>query len=608
MATATTRSRAAPRASTRSAVTARTTTTRGAGRGPGNAPFRLWKRFTWLGGVRTPLVVHWPRRIARGGEVRDAVLPRRRPLPDRARRDRRRAAREVDGVPQRALDGASSCPALRRRARARAARHAVLRDGRQPLALPRRLEGDDRPRRQSGPDRARRSSRAATTSRPTAGRCSDLDATSRGARPRRRRARRGCARWSTCGGPRRAATRCCRSRTASSSRAGAMVRPPFGFRRTLGALGRRRSGRGGRAAAAVRRLRARRGARARARARRRRDRRARRLDERLGGVPARGRPVAVSTCCGDVHRARDEAWRRRGAHELRSSTCAPRRAAAGGARARRPRARGARARARPAVPLADRRRGAARRPDRGFPVCDDYTPPVPSAAPSSAWSSSRFSCYRRTCKRRSRRCSSESERAGYWICPPGPRDARHGRARRARRAARALSDASGGDRVGLGAARRRPRRHRPGGRGIHSQVVERARPARRAATRPVRRLVPASAGSRDLDGRRAGLVASDRQATRARGAVGGRGLRSRRPVRGHPGRDRRRLPARRRRHGHRGDLGDPHHARPIRPRPAADRQHVAGGARRRPRRWLPAAPQAAGSGQASRRAHPAGRR
>ena len=35
-----------------------------------------------------------------------------------------------------------------------------------------------------------------------------------------------------------------------------------------------------------------------------------------------------------------------------------------------------------------------------------------------------------------------------------------------------------------------------------------------------------------------------------------------RPVRGHPGRDRRRLPARRRRHGHRGDRGDPHHARP----------------------------------------------
>ena len=36
----------------------------------GNTPFRLWKRYTWLGGVRTPLIVRWPRGIAGGGEVR----------------------------------------------------------------------------------------------------------------------------------------------------------------------------------------------------------------------------------------------------------------------------------------------------------------------------------------------------------------------------------------------------------------------------------------------------------------------------------------------------------------------------------------------------------
>ena len=36
----------------------------------GNAPFRLWKRYTWLGGVRTPLVVHWPRGLDARGEVR----------------------------------------------------------------------------------------------------------------------------------------------------------------------------------------------------------------------------------------------------------------------------------------------------------------------------------------------------------------------------------------------------------------------------------------------------------------------------------------------------------------------------------------------------------
>ncbi|MDA8342848.1 MAG: arylsulfatase [Actinomycetota bacterium] len=37
----------------------------------GNTPFRLWKRYTWLGGTRAPLIVHWPRRI--GGTDAGAV-------------------------------------------------------------------------------------------------------------------------------------------------------------------------------------------------------------------------------------------------------------------------------------------------------------------------------------------------------------------------------------------------------------------------------------------------------------------------------------------------------------------------------------------------------
>lgn len=36
----------------------------------GNTPFRLWKRYTWLGGTRTPLVVRWPNGIAARGDVR----------------------------------------------------------------------------------------------------------------------------------------------------------------------------------------------------------------------------------------------------------------------------------------------------------------------------------------------------------------------------------------------------------------------------------------------------------------------------------------------------------------------------------------------------------
>jgi arylsulfatase A-like enzyme len=36
----------------------------------GNTPFRLWKRYTWLGGTRTPLVVRYPREVAAPGGVR----------------------------------------------------------------------------------------------------------------------------------------------------------------------------------------------------------------------------------------------------------------------------------------------------------------------------------------------------------------------------------------------------------------------------------------------------------------------------------------------------------------------------------------------------------
>lgn len=36
----------------------------------GNTPFRLWKRYAWLGGTRVPLIVHWPRGIHDRGAVR----------------------------------------------------------------------------------------------------------------------------------------------------------------------------------------------------------------------------------------------------------------------------------------------------------------------------------------------------------------------------------------------------------------------------------------------------------------------------------------------------------------------------------------------------------
>ena len=36
----------------------------------GNTPFRLWKRYTWLGGTRVPMIVHWPRGTSGAGGVR----------------------------------------------------------------------------------------------------------------------------------------------------------------------------------------------------------------------------------------------------------------------------------------------------------------------------------------------------------------------------------------------------------------------------------------------------------------------------------------------------------------------------------------------------------
>jgi arylsulfatase A-like enzyme len=37
----------------------------------GNTPFRLWKRYTWLGGTRVPLIAHWPSGIGDAGQVRE---------------------------------------------------------------------------------------------------------------------------------------------------------------------------------------------------------------------------------------------------------------------------------------------------------------------------------------------------------------------------------------------------------------------------------------------------------------------------------------------------------------------------------------------------------
>lgn len=73
----------------------------------GNTPFRLWKRYTWLGGTRTPLIVHWPARIAAQGEIRQAFAHSVDLLPTVLDAVGVEAPAQVDGVAQQPIDGAS---------------------------------------------------------------------------------------------------------------------------------------------------------------------------------------------------------------------------------------------------------------------------------------------------------------------------------------------------------------------------------------------------------------------------------------------------------------------------------------------------------------------
>lgn len=73
----------------------------------GNSPFKLWKRYTWLGGTRTPLIVHWPAGIRARGEVRDQFCHVIDLMPTILDAVGVAAPTSVDGVPQQDVDGTS---------------------------------------------------------------------------------------------------------------------------------------------------------------------------------------------------------------------------------------------------------------------------------------------------------------------------------------------------------------------------------------------------------------------------------------------------------------------------------------------------------------------
>ena len=73
----------------------------------GNTPLRLWKRYTWLGGIRTPLIVHWPRGFDARGDVRGQFVHAVDVMPTVLDACGIDAPTEVDGVTQQLVDGAS---------------------------------------------------------------------------------------------------------------------------------------------------------------------------------------------------------------------------------------------------------------------------------------------------------------------------------------------------------------------------------------------------------------------------------------------------------------------------------------------------------------------
>jgi arylsulfatase A-like enzyme len=74
-----------------------------------NTPFRLWKRYSWLGGVRVPLIVHWPRGTdaSAKGQIRSNFCHAIDLMPTILDAAGVQPPAIVDGVAQSQLDGRS---------------------------------------------------------------------------------------------------------------------------------------------------------------------------------------------------------------------------------------------------------------------------------------------------------------------------------------------------------------------------------------------------------------------------------------------------------------------------------------------------------------------
>jgi arylsulfatase len=78
----------------------------------GNTPHKLWKRYTWLGGTRTPLIIHWPGRVADPGTMRPQFSHVVDLMPTLLDAIGCEAPDQVDGFEQQPVDGRSLLDAL----------------------------------------------------------------------------------------------------------------------------------------------------------------------------------------------------------------------------------------------------------------------------------------------------------------------------------------------------------------------------------------------------------------------------------------------------------------------------------------------------------------
>jgi arylsulfatase A-like enzyme len=78
----------------------------------GNTPFKLWKRYTWLGGTRAPLLIRWPEAFAAHGEVRSQFCHAVDLTPTLLDSCGIPQPETVDGIPQDPFDGKSLLPSF----------------------------------------------------------------------------------------------------------------------------------------------------------------------------------------------------------------------------------------------------------------------------------------------------------------------------------------------------------------------------------------------------------------------------------------------------------------------------------------------------------------